>query len=246
MVLLALAVVDVCQVVIVLGKRIGRLRTAQLDHGGQPKGCGQLVQTRCTVGGAHIVRDLLDPFNECAQLVGQQLKAVAVEPFPQLAICPAGARRFSRSVALGNTRIEHKRQSGLARPVQKFIVADAHKLRANLQPVGERDTLGTRIGDTPIGIEQVIALGNLACLATGLGGLNLERNLLQLIPGVVVKRTADAVQVVGDAKAMGRRPNDAEPRNGCNDATDNKPAAGHGIVPGLLQDLSRARRRRRP
>ena len=33
--------------------------------------------------------------------------------------------------------------------------------------------------------------------------LNLERNLLQLIPGVVVKRTADAVQVVGDAKAMG-------------------------------------------
>lgn len=66
-------------------------------------------------------------------------------------------------------------------------MADAHKLRANLQPVGERDTLGTRIGDTPIGIEQVIALGNLACLATGLGGLNLERNLLQLIPGVVVK-----------------------------------------------------------
>ena len=66
-------------------------------------------------------------------------------------------------------------------------MADAHKLRANLQPVGERDTLGTRIGDMPIGIEQVIALGNLACLATGLGGLNLERNLLQLIPGVVVK-----------------------------------------------------------
>ena len=113
-----------------------------------------------------------------------------------------------------------------------------HKLRATLQPVGERDTLGTRIGDMPIGIEQVIALGNLACLATGLGGLNLERNLLQLIPSVVVKRTADAVQVVGDAKAMGRRPNDAEPRNGCNDATDNKAAAGHGIVPGLLQDLS--------
>lgn len=58
----------------------------------------------------------------------------------------------------------------------------------------------------PIGIEQVIALGNLACLATGLGGLNLERNLLQLIPSVVVKRTADAVQVVGDAKAMGSPP----------------------------------------
>lgn len=66
-------------------------------------------------------------------------------------------------------------------------MADAHKLRANLQPIGERDALGTRIGDMPIGIEQVIALGNLACLATGLGGLNLERNLLQLISGVVVK-----------------------------------------------------------
>ena len=39
----------------------------------------------------------------------------------------------------------------------------------------------------PIGIEQMIAPGNLACLATGLGGLNLERNLLQLIPSVVVK-----------------------------------------------------------
>ena len=172
---------------IVLGKRIGRLRTAQLDHGGQPKGCGQLAQARCAVGGAHIVRDLLDTFNERAQLVGQQLKAVAVEPFPQLANCPAGARRFSRSVALGNTRVEHKRQSGLARPVQKLIVTDAHKLRADLQPVGEFHALGTRIGDMPIGIEQVIALGNLACLATGLGGLNLERNLLQLIPGVVVK-----------------------------------------------------------
>ena len=40
---------------------------------------------------------------------------------------------------------------------------------------------------SPIGIEQMIAPGNLACLATGLGGLNLERNLLQLIPSVVVK-----------------------------------------------------------
>ena len=172
---------------IVLGKRIGRLRTAQLDHGGQPKGCGQLAQTRCTVGGASVIRDLFDRFDERAQLVGQQLKAVAVEPFPQLANCPAGARRFSRSVALGNTRVEHKRQSGLARPVQKLIVTDAHKLRADLQPVGEFHALGTRIGDMPIGIEQVIALGNLACLATGLGGLNLERNLLQLIPSVVVK-----------------------------------------------------------
>lgn len=246
LILLALAVVDVCQVVIALGKRIGRLRTAQLDHGGQPKGCGQLAQARCAVGGAHIVRDLLDPFNECAQLVGQQLKAVAVEPFPQLAICPAGARRFSRSVALGNTRIEHKRQSGLARPVQKLIVADAHKLRANLQPVGELHTLGARIGDMPINVEQVVALGNLVCLATGLGGLNLERNLLQLSPGVVVKRTADAVQVVGDAKAMGCRPDNAEPRNGCNDAADDKATACHGVVPGLLQNLSRARRRRRP
>ena len=108
LILLALAVVDVCQVVIVLGKRIGRLRTAQLDHGGQPKGCGQLAQARCAVGGAHIVRDLLDPFNECAQLVGQQLKAVAVEPFPQLAICqPAlggSAQRCARQY-----RIEHKR-----------------------------------------------------------------------------------------------------------------------------------------
>ena len=66
-------------------------------------------------------------------------------------------------------------------------MTDAHKLRADLQPVGEFHALGTRIGDMPIGIEQVIALGNLACLATGLGGLNLERNLLQLIPGVVVK-----------------------------------------------------------
>lgn len=231
---------------IVLGKRIGRLRTAQLGHGGQPKGCGQLAQTRCTVGGASVIRDLFDRFDERAQLVGQQLKAVAVEPFPQLANCPAGARRFSRSVALGNTRVEHKRQSGLARPVQKLIVTDAHKLRADLQPVGEFHALGTRIGDMPIGIEQVIALGNLACLATGLGGLNLERNLLQLIPGVVVKRAADAIEVVGDAKAMGCRPNDAEPRNGCNDATDNKAAAGHGIVSGLLQNLSRARRRRRP
>ena len=119
-------------------------------------------------------------------------------------------------------------------------MADAHKLRANLQPVGERDALGAWIGDMPVVIEQVVALGNLACLATGLGGLNLERNLLQLIPGVVVKRTANAVQVVGDAKAMGCRPDNAEPRNGCDNATDNKAAAGHGIVPGLLQDLSRA------
>ncbi len=188
-----------------------------------------------------------DRFDECAQLVGQQLKAVAVEPFPQLAICPAGARRFSRSVALGNTRVEHKRQPGLARPVQKLVVTDAHKLRADLQSVGEFHALGTRIGDMPVVIEQVIALGNLACLATGLGGLNLERNLLQLIPGVVVKRTADAVQVVGDTKAMGCRPDNAEPRNGRDNATDNKAAAGHGIVPGLLQDLLvRARRRRRP
>ena len=125
-------------------------------------------------------------------------------------------------------------------------MADAHKLRADVQPVGEPHALGTRIGDMPVVIEQMIALGNLACLATGLGGLNLERNLLQLIPGVVVKRTADAVQVVGDAKAMGCRPDNAEPRNGCDNATDNKAAAGHGIVAGLIQDLSRARRRRRP
>ena len=119
-------------------------------------------------------------------------------------------------------------------------MADAHKLRADLQSVGERDTLGARIGDMPISVEQVVALGNLACLATGLGGLNLERNLLQLVPSVVVKRTADAVQVVGDAKAMGCRANDAEPRNDRNDAADNKATAGHGVVPGLLQDLSRA------
>ena len=66
-------------------------------------------------------------------------------------------------------------------------MADTHKLRANLQPVGERDALGAWIGDMPVVIEQMIALGNFACLATGLGGLNLERNLLQLIPGVVVK-----------------------------------------------------------
>lgn len=125
-------------------------------------------------------------------------------------------------------------------------MADAHKLRADLQSVGERDTLGARIGDMPISVEQVVALGNLACLAAGLGGLNLERNLLQLVPSVVVKRTADAVQVVGDAKAMGCRANDAEPRNDRNDAADNKATAGHGVVPGLLQDLSRARRRRRP
>ena len=39
----------------------------------------------------------------------------------------------------------------------------------------------------PISVEQVVTLGNLACLATGLGGLNLERNLLQLILGVVAK-----------------------------------------------------------
>lgn len=39
---------------------------------------------------------------------------------------------------------------------------------------------------------------------------------------------------------MGCRPDNAEPRNGCDNATDNKAAAGHGIVPGLLQDLSRA------
>ena len=117
-------------------------------------------------------------------------------------------------------------------------MADAHKLRADLQSVGERDTLGARIGDMPISVEQVVALGNLACLATGLGGLNLERNLLQLVPSVVVKRTADAVQVVGDAEAMGCRANDAEPRNDRNDAADNKATAGHGVVPGLLQDLS--------
>ena len=66
-------------------------------------------------------------------------------------------------------------------------MTDAHKLRADLQPVGELHTLGARIGDMPISVEQVVALGNLACLATGLGGLNLERNFLQLIPGVVVK-----------------------------------------------------------
>ena len=238
MVLLALAVIDVGQVVKVLGKRIGRLRTTQLDHGGQPKGCGQLAQTRCASGGANVIRDLFDRLDERAQLVGQQLKAVAVEPFPQLAICPAGARRFSRSIALGNAGIEHKRQSGLARPVQKLVVADAHELCADVQPVGEPHALGARIGDMPIGIEQMIALGNLACLATGPGGLNLERNLLQLSPGVVVKRAADAVQVVGDAKATGRRANDAEPRNDCNDAADNKATAGHGIVTGLLQDLS--------
>ena len=39
---------------------------------------------------------------------------------------------------------------------------------------------------------------------------------------------------------MGCRPDNAEPRNGRDNATDNKAAAGHGIVPGLLQDLSRA------
>ena len=39
---------------------------------------------------------------------------------------------------------------------------------------------------------------------------------------------------------MGCRPDNAEPRNGCDSAADNKAAAGHGIVPGLLQDLSRA------
>ena len=39
---------------------------------------------------------------------------------------------------------------------------------------------------------------------------------------------------------MGCRANDAEPRNDCSDAADNKATAGHGIVPGLLQDLSRA------
>ena len=66
-------------------------------------------------------------------------------------------------------------------------MADAHKLRADLQPVGERDALGTWIGNMPVVIEQMVALGNLACLATGLGGLYLERNLLQLISGVVVK-----------------------------------------------------------
>ncbi len=153
---------------------------------------------------------------------------------------------MGRGVAFGNAGIEHKRQSGLARPVHKLVVADAHELCADLQPVGERDALGAWIGDMTVIVEQMIVLGDLACLATGLGGLNLERNLLQLIPGVVVKRTADAVQVVGDAKAMGCRPDNAEPRNGCDNATDNKAAAGHGIVPGLLQDLSRARRRRRP
>ena len=66
-------------------------------------------------------------------------------------------------------------------------MADAHKLRADVQPIGELHALGARIGNMPVVIEQMIAFGNLACLATGLGGLNLERNLLQLIPGVVVK-----------------------------------------------------------
>ena len=37
---------------------------------------------------------------------------------------------------------------------------------------------------------------------------------------------------------MGCRPDNAEPRNGCDNATDNKAAAGHGIVAGLIQDLS--------
>ncbi len=82
LVLLALAVIDVGQVVKALGKRIGRLRTAQLDHGGQPKGCRQLAQTRCASGSANVIRDLFDRFDERAQLVGQQLKAIAVEPFP--------------------------------------------------------------------------------------------------------------------------------------------------------------------
>ena len=39
-------------------------------------------------------------------------------------------------------------------------------------------------------------------------------------------------------KPSGCRPDNAEPRNGCNDAADDKAAAGHGIVTGLLQDLS--------
>ena len=39
---------------------------------------------------------------------------------------------------------------------------------------------------------------------------------------------------------MGCRANDAEPRNGCDDAADNKAAAGYGIMPGLFQNLSRA------
>ena len=37
---------------------------------------------------------------------------------------------------------------------------------------------------------------------------------------------------------MGCRPDNAEPRNGCDNATDNKAAAGHGGVSGLLQNLS--------
>ena len=37
---------------------------------------------------------------------------------------------------------------------------------------------------------------------------------------------------------MGCRPDNAEPRNGCDSAADNKAAADHGIVAGLIQDLS--------
>ena len=39
---------------------------------------------------------------------------------------------------------------------------------------------------------------------------------------------------------MGCRPDNAEPRNGCNDAADDKATACHDVVPGLLQNLSRA------
>ena len=64
---------------------------------------------------------------------------------------------------------------------------NAHELRPDLQPVGERNALGTRVGNMAVVVEQMIALGNLASFGVALRRLDLERDFLQLIPGVVVK-----------------------------------------------------------
>lgn len=86
----------------------------------------------------------------------------------------------------------------------------------------------------------MIAPGNLARLAAGLGILNSERDFLQLLPGIVVKRSADAFEVIGNAKAVGCSSDNAESCGDCDDAADNKPAAGHSVAPGLLKKRSGA------
>ena len=77
----------------VLAKVLGRVSAAELDHGGQPKGRGQLAQARSAFGGADVVRDLLDRTDNRLQFLGKQLNAVLIEPCAQLAVFPATVER---------------------------------------------------------------------------------------------------------------------------------------------------------